>query len=478
MFHLRSHDKKVAKQESDSLKLGSEWLFAERLYSSSNLKKIECKLCNDKFERIKDLRCHLDTHISTDSLHALLPESDVVREHYQTLSGDLEGVKQMIIADIAKGILEKFASVVNFHGYELDINDSDEESPLGDGKYVCDMCNVGFSRKHRIVRHTLEEHAQTSTEELPWQRCSFCKISFLCSTVYNQHLQYQCHNRLKKYNCRKCPGKFMWLDNLERHACSHRTNLERQIFCTLCDAQIPTLSKLRIHLVGHQKDLKDFNPDLQSMFFKSFYPRGLECTPAELGARIIEDFEVQDFDRYYNAATSSGRELDIFDSETEESEADDESPHHTCVLCGKMSKRLQVLLQHQKSFHSEKLGALPFSCEDCEEGFVCNTLLQRHRRRCSSKRGSKFHCPDCNQHFLWQSNYERHLKAHHDQETSPETEESRSSRPCSSASKLQCDECEKVSFFYNIVTQLIILSFRLLFGTRTLPAISGCIRRM
>lgn len=458
VFHLRSHDKKVAKQESS--KLGNEWLFADRLYSSSNPKKIECKLCNNKFERIQDLRCHLDTHISIDSLHALLPDSDVVREHYQTQSGDLEEVKQIIVADIAKGVLEKFASVVNFHGYELDINDSDEESPLGDEKYVCEMCNVGFARKHRLVRHTLEEHAPTWTEELPWQRCSFCKVSFLCSTVYNQHLQYQCHNKLKKYNCRKCPGKFMWLENLERHACSHRTNLERHIFCTLCDAQMPSLAKLRIHLVRHQKDSKDFIPKLQSMFFQSFYPNGLECTPSELSARIIEDFEVQDFDRYYNAATSSGRELDIFDSETEESEAEDgEAPHHMCVLCGKVSKRLLVLLQHQKSFHSEKLSALPFSCEDCEEGFVCGALLQKHRRRCRAIRHSKFHCLDCNQHFLWHSNYERHLQAHHDQEASLETKESRLSRPGSSASKLQCDECEKVCLLHNIVTQLIDFIF-------------------
>ncbi|XP_017104260.2 zinc finger protein 721 [Drosophila bipectinata] len=452
VFHLRSHNKKAAKMES--LKLGNEWIFAERLYSSGSPKRIECKLCNNKYERVQDLRCHLDTHISLDSLHALCPDSDVVREHYQTHSGDMERIKQMIVADVAKGVLEKFASVVNFHGYELDINDSDGESSLEDAKYVCDMCNVGFGRKHLLVRHTLEEHARDQADELPWQRCSFCKVGFLSSALYNQHLHHQCHNKLKKYHCRKCPGKFMWLENLEKHSCSHPANMERQIFCTLCDAQMPTLAKLRIHLVRHQKDFEDFNPDLQTMFFQSFYPNGLECTPAELSARIIEDFEVQDFDRYYNAATSSGRELDIFDSETEESEAEDgEAPHHTCVLCGKVSKRLLVLLQHQKSFHTEESGALPFSCEDCQEGFVCDALLQKHRRRCSAKRHSRFHCPNCNLHFMWQGNYERHLKAHHDQEESPELEESRSLRPCSSAAKLQCDECEKTFIWHKDLTR-------------------------
>ncbi|KAH8267611.1 hypothetical protein KR018_005521 [Drosophila ironensis] len=441
-FHLRCHEKKEAKLEA--LQLGSEWRFAERLYSSSRLKRIECKLCDLKCQRLEELRSHFNSHMDLESLKHLSPDSEVIREHFSGQPGDLAATKLLIVADIAQGLVEKFASVVNFHGYELGLSDSDEELQSGEPQYRCSLCKMEFTRKHRLVRHTLEEHAQDCSHEPPWQRCSSCKIGFLCSEVYGQHLRHQCHNKLRKYRCRRCPGRFMWPENLERHACSHRLYQGRHITCTLCDAAVPTLAKLRTHLIGHQNDTKDFNLEQPSTFLLSFYPKGLQCQPAELSARIAEDFEVQDFERYYNAATSSGRELDLFDSETEESQSEDgDKNQHTCILCGKMSRRLAVLLQHQKSFHAEVESGLPFSCEDCGAGFVCEALVEQHRRRCCARKHVRFRCQSCSLHFVWRSNYEQHLRTHHDLEEDQESEGGHLSRPSSSATKLQCNECEK-----------------------------------
>ncbi|KAI8044592.1 hypothetical protein M5D96_000762 [Drosophila gunungcola] len=378
-FHLRCHKKREAKWKA--LQLGNEWRFAERLYSSGSLKRVECKLCGLKCTHIEELRSHLKSHVDLETL-----DSDVVREHFPGLPCDLDIIKQQISADIAEGQTEKFACVVNFHGYELGLSDSDDESASLDSIYNCSVCNLPFNRKHRL----------TSTA-LPWQRCSFCKIGFLCSTLYNQHLSSHCHSKIKRYRCRKCPGKFMWPENLQRHACSHRREgtMPRHISCSLCDSPLAN------------------------------------CSAADLAARIAEDFEVQDFDRYYNACTESGQELDLFDSESEESD-ETSKLSHTCLLCGETSSTLTILMQHQKKVHS--------------------TLLQQHRRRSCGQKHSRFYCQACNLRFVWQANYEQHLRTHHDT-VKKYDEETMAAKQVYCATKLQCDECDKVFIWHKDLTR-------------------------
>jgi len=438
MFHLRCHKKREAKWKA--LQSGKEWRFAERLYSSGRLKKIECKLCGLSCQRMEELRLHIKTHVDVESLANLRKDSDVVREHFPGFPCDLDAIKRQICADIAEGHSEKFACIVNFHGYELGLGDSDEECENKESKYHCFVCNLFFTRKHRMMKHTLEEHSE-SASSLPWQRCSSCKVGFLCLTLYNEHLSTQCHSKLKRYRCRKCPGKYMWPENLQNHGCSHRLEDKtepKKIMCSLCDAALPSLAQLRGHLITHQHDLNGISPEFNSSFFSSFYPDGLDCTTSDLAARIAEDFEVQDFDRYYNICTESGQELDLFDSETEQSE--EETKTYTCLLCGEAASTLTTLMQHQKTVHADGISDLPCPCENCEARFVSKALLQQHRRHRCAKKHSRFHCQSCSIRFVWQSNYDKHLKTHHSKNEDDEH----------GATKLQCDECEKVrAIFYH-----------------------------
>ncbi|XP_017143730.1 zinc finger protein 91 [Drosophila miranda] len=456
-FHLRSHEKREAKCQA--LQLKKEWRYAERLYSSGRLKRIQCKLCGLKCQRMQELRSHLASHVRGDSLFSLRADNDVVKEHFASVPFDLEKIKKQICSEIAEGQMEKYSSVVNFHGYELCLSDSDDEPAGGDPPYHCDLCNLSYTRKYRLMRHTLEEHTQSP---IP-QRCNLCKVGFVCAKLFEQHQRTQCQSKAKRYRCRKCPGQFMWLENLERHACSHRKEEQsyRQIICCLCDAQLPSLRQLRAHLATHRHGLSGIDPQQNSAFFRSYYPNGLGSSLSELSTRIAGDYETQDFGRYYNACTGSGQELDLFDSDTEESDADADkteekpNPSHTCLLCGETTIRLLKLLQHQRRLHSEEGTTYPCSCQDCGAGFVSNPLLQQHRRRSCAKKHSKYHCQRCNLHFVWQSNYEQHLRLYHDkdedQEQSEDCQQGRKHK--SSAAKLQCDECEKVFIWHKDLTR-------------------------
>ncbi|KAL7728380.1 hypothetical protein ACLKA6_007470 [Drosophila palustris] len=456
MFHLRSHEKRQAKRQA--LQLGNEWRFAERLYSSGRLKRVECKLCGLKCQRIQELREHLTTHTRIETLSNLTADSDVIMEQFNGQQLDLMQIKQQVCADIAKGRdhLDKYCVVVNAHGYELCLSDSDEELAGMPPPYQCQPCNTLFSRKYRLMRHTLEEHTQPTTEATPWQRCNQCQIGFVCVKLLEQHQRTQCHNQMKRYSCPNCPGKFIWRQNLKHHACSHRMrsseaqdqerSKNRQIQCCLCDEQLQSMSALRAHLLTHCDGQNGIDPDRRSAFFRCNYPDGSTSNHTELSTQIARDFGEEDYGRYFNACTGSGQELDFFDSDTDLSDQSTAAVH-SCDLCGVSTKRLAQLLKHQQNHHSEENDTFPHVCDKCGLGFVAESLLQQHRRRICAKRHAKYHCQHCNLHFIWQSNYERHVELQHAAETDDVADRVPNTRLRSKrqqAAKLQCNECEKV----------------------------------
>ncbi|XP_030376538.1 zinc finger protein Xfin [Scaptodrosophila lebanonensis] len=221
-FHLRSHKKRDAK--SQAVTLNNEWRFAERLYSSGRLKLVECKLCGLKCQRVLELRQHLSLHANIETLDNLTMNSDIVQVHYNQM--EMHEIKHQICSDIASQNMEKYYAVVNAHGYELCLSDSDEEPSVDDdnSKYYCEPCNLPYTRKHRLIRHTLEEHSQERSA--PPQSCSVCHIGFVCSKLLKQHMKSQCNNALKRLVCSHCPGKFMWQQNLVRHACTHHKSAD------------------------------------------------------------------------------------------------------------------------------------------------------------------------------------------------------------------------------------------------------------
>ncbi|KAH8395554.1 hypothetical protein KR222_011147 [Zaprionus bogoriensis] len=456
LFHLRLHEKRQAKRQA--LQMNQEWRFAERLYSSGRLKRVECKLCGLKCQRIEELLEHLSTHTTVESLSNLCEDSEVIKEQFASHQ-DLAQIKQQVCAEIAEGRehWEKYCSVVNAHGYELCLCDSDEERSGLAPPYTCILCSLPFARKYRLIKHTLEEHAQ-STDEARWQRCNACQIGFVCAKFLEQHQRTQCYSQFKRYSCSNCPGKFIWQQNLEQHACCQTKNMSgekdcQQFLCCLCDENLKSMSSLRSHLLTHRDGFTGIDQNHTATFFRCFYSDGLDCTLTELSTRIANDFAAQDYGRYFNACTTAGQELDFFGSDKDLSDME-KSPLelHTCDLCAETTTSLSQLQHHQEAQHGELETYLPHVCEICDVGFVSKSLLQRHRRTVCCKQHAHFSCSKCNLRFVWESNYEQHMKLAHKLASKEDTEEEleeicreRSKRIAKTSSdKLQCGECEKV----------------------------------
>lgn len=451
IYHLRTHEQRSGK--SHAITLNQEWRFAERLYSSGLPKSVECKLCGLRCQRIQQLRDHIAIHVKPETLSDLSAESDVIREHFPNHE-DMTQIRQLVCADIAKGreFLDKYCSVVNVHGYELCLSDSDEEIVGMSAPYKCLPCNASFTRKYRLMRHTLESHTQSSNETV-WQRCNKCQIGFVCVKLLEQHQRSHCYSQFKRYSCTDCPGKFIWQQNLKQHACCKEYRIRagkerRQFYCCLCDEQLESMSTLRSHLLTHRDGRTGIDQKQSSTFVRYFYPNGLDCNWTELSEHIANDFKIGDYGRYFNACTAAGQELDFLDSDTDLSDSKTTtSVVFSCDLCDETTNRLTYLHCHQESQHSD-LKAMPHVCATCGRGFVARPLLEWHLRTVCCKRHVNYKCMDCNLYFVWQSNYERHMKLSHKMvigdETTQEFKQMSQKRRHLSIAKLKCGECEKV----------------------------------
>ncbi|EDW34153.1 GL21719 [Drosophila persimilis] len=354
------------------------------------------------------------------------------------------------------------------------------QSRNSEGRHACEVCGKTFSWFRDMKRHARIHYEKASFV------CDTCGKGFLRKDKYTFHLR---SHEKREAKCQALQLKNEWR-YAERLYSSGRL---KRIQCKLCGLKCQRMQELRSHLASHVRGDSLFSLRADNDVVKEHFasvPFDLEKIKQQICSEIADgqmekyssvvnfhgyelclsdsddepaagDYETQDFGRYYNACTGSGQELDLFDSDTEESDADADkteekpNPSHTCLLCGETTTRLLKLLQHQRRLHSEEGTTYPRSCQDCGAGFVSDPLLQQHRRRSCAKKHSKYHCQRCNLHFVWQSNYEQHLRLYHDkdedQEQSEDCQQGRKHK--SSAAKLQCDECEKVFIWHKDLTR-------------------------
>ncbi|XP_067647577.1 zinc finger protein Xfin-like [Eurosta solidaginis] len=257
--HLKVHERQeagVARRPRPEKK--AELSFAEHLYSELRFRSLECKLCTEHIPNLATLRTHLQTHIEPHTIN-IEADSDVVKELFPNANGGLDHIKLQICKDIKEQRYGKYYAIINAYGYEMALSDSDTEPNTEDAdkKYECELCQAKVARKHQLIQHIKAEHAQ---QKLP-HKCNVCKLQFVSSPMYEFHSRTQCRNRDRKYQCLKCPGKFVWLQNLQGHKCSNRLNLyapkktekgkQNLLQCNFCDKTFRYATDLKRHQEIH-----------------------------------------------------------------------------------------------------------------------------------------------------------------------------------------------------------------------------------
>lgn len=242
-----------------------------------------CKICDTTFEKIRDLRYHIQTHLDRATLENL----DLRSKPYlfDQIIPEAESDKtlcQMIIDDIESNIYNKFYQICEPQsGYEFELSDSESDDGENDFSlihHICFECDQVFDRAYKLHQHIKQNH-QVITE-LPY-KCETCGRTYGTEFLLLRHLTRQCNNTSKPYECTRCHIKFQWETSLNRHNGNFHTSTinvnNRKHFthkCETCEKSFPSRRTLLRHKKEHRPpEYKYRCPGCTGRFNNSLYLR-------------------------------------------------------------------------------------------------------------------------------------------------------------------------------------------------------------
>uniref|UniRef100_A0A336LKQ7 CSON012554 protein n=1 Tax=Culicoides sonorensis TaxID=179676 RepID=A0A336LKQ7_CULSO len=112
-----------------------------------------------------------------------------------------------------------------------------------DKSHVCVVCNRTFARKGILRRHQLQH------KDFLKFNCTKCPEKFITEEDLTKHTDF-IHNKPRPFPCNYCEKTFAFKQGLERHMACHDP-LNFPFSCEVCGSAFHTLSKLQQHLPKH-----------------------------------------------------------------------------------------------------------------------------------------------------------------------------------------------------------------------------------
>lgn len=237
-----------------------------------------CKICDEKFERVWELRKHLQAHADDEmsvikSGAVLFDRPELFEEGAVDVTGEPNEVLAAYVQrQLAAGNWARFYSLTNSQSWEMALSDSetDGEPEAKDVKaqlYGCAGCSTYFDRIHKVVAHMKITHGNA---EFPAEnQCSHCYKIFPCAAVLMKHLRAQCENREKPIVCKVCRARFMWPANYEAHkevmhskSSVYKDPIPKSFACEVCAKSFFRAEHLERHRKIHEPQEKSFSCDM------------------------------------------------------------------------------------------------------------------------------------------------------------------------------------------------------------------------
>ncbi|XP_062121925.1 zinc finger protein 420 [Drosophila sulfurigaster albostrigata] len=439
-------------------------------------KLIECMICQSQYDKIVHLRRHLEQHpeIVNFGTRSNMEPNELAELFYPDAKDMTEQeLKALIRKDLAAGIYQRFYSITNQSGYEIDLDSSETDSEaeldadehtkqqrsIPIAKYCCELCQERYQRKYQLYEHQRQTHLWQDAPHV----CGRCDARFVSLQLLRHHNESQCKNSQKRFLCHKCPLRFRWRHNLKVHIREHR--IANQTFeCVDCKRVFDKKKSLTVHLLSVHaeqsklipcqwctrkfyrrdylvKHLKRHGireqdiPLAETLIAATSKPNGtkrITCKICNMHFERIIDLRAhiqlelklalslhQNYDspHNYSITNESGYELQLGDSETEDEVQMQMQMQSTsrivyvCELCKVQCKRKYEMIQHQRAMH--RFDKMPHECETCIFKCVCKSIMDQHRQSQCHSTEKKYACSRCSYKFMWPENLQQHMQLQH-----------------------------------------------------------------
>ncbi|XP_059054539.1 zinc finger protein 271-like [Achroia grisella] len=310
-------------------------------------------------------------------------------------------------------------------------------------KFKCEICPKFFSKLCILKQHMDTKHNFV---------CSSCKKQFSSAKELQLHQIVHKNDESPPYDCHSCGQQVDNIDSCEQHIEQH---CELFYSCPICNENIPNLSNASDHLIKHFGKVlnreyetgveysespiipKDSSIDIVGgilcCYCKSIFKNRVEFdmhfSMEHCGKDIVYSCNIcgKQYEKYF-----------LFGSHCYDHFAKD---RFECEECGKTFSRLSLLVIHTEAFHSsDTVAAKPFTCTQCDHGFMTESRLREHLREAHSiqriqcpaegcqeifetpkdlilhKRQHKIvdshRCKQCSLHFTTMTACEKHIPVH------------------------------------------------------------------